>query len=67
MGWENPSRGHWQTLRPHSAELSGSSGWKPALLVNPELVGSLFFHLPRQVSGNMDAFRDCVGLRGMSR
>lgn len=66
IGWES-SLGHCQTLRPRSAELSESSGWKPALLVNLELVGYLFFHPPRQVAGNMDAFQDCVGLRGMSR
>lgn len=65
-GWENSPRGHCQTLRPHPAELSEPSGWKPALLVNLELVGS-HFYLPRQVAGNMDAFQDCVGLRGMSR
>lgn len=52
---------------PYSAELSESSGWKPALLVNLELVGSLSFHPPRQVAGNMDAFQDCVGLKGKSR
>lgn len=52
-------------LRPHSAELSASSGWKPALLVNFELVG-FSFHPPGQVAGNMDTFQDSMGLRIMS-
>lgn len=65
-GWESSPRGHCQTPRPRSAELSGSPGWKPALLVKPELAGSLSCHPPRQVAGNMDASRDCVGLRARS-
>lgn len=66
MRGDNSLRGHCQTLRPRSAELSEPSGWKPALLVNLELVG-YFFHSPLQVAGNMDAFQGCMGLRGMNR